>query len=143
MMKKIVLSLIAACAALSLFADDGEPAASDKAAKRAARKEAVKEHIQAHFKPYGFIRTYGFYDTRANKCGSEDMFYFMPLDKEIVNGTDINAIGKFGYQAISTRLGLDIKGYKFGNTNIEAKIEADFYCLNSGGNIGTFRMRQA
>ncbi|MBR6055345.1 MAG: hypothetical protein IKP46_08430 [Bacteroidales bacterium] len=116
---------------------------TDKAAKKAARKEAVKEHLEAHFKPYGFIRSYAFYDSRNNKCGSEDMFYFMPLDREMVNGADINAVGKFGFQAISTRLGLDIKGYKIGNTNIEAKIEADFYCLNSSGNIGTFRMRQA
>ena len=116
---------------------------TDKAAKKAARKEAFKEHLEAHFKPYGFIRSYAFYDSRNNKCGSEDMFYFMPLDREMVNGADINAVGKFGFQAISTRLGLDIKGYKIGNTNIEAKIEADFYCLNSSGNIGTFRMRQA
>ena len=110
---------------------------------KAARKQAVKEEIKAHFKPYGFIRTYGFYNTRATKSLSEDLFYFIPLDKEMQNDHDLNAVGNFGFQAITTRLGLDIKDYKFGNTAIEAKIEADFYCLNSNGNIGTLRMRQA
>ena len=116
---------------------------SDKAARKAARKEAVKEEIKAHFKPYGFIRTYGFYNTRATKSLTEDLFFFIPLDKNSVDDVDVNAVGNFGYQAITTRIGLDIKDYKFGNTAIEAKIEADFYCLNSGGNIGTLRMRQA
>ena len=143
MIKKFVLSLIAAAATLSLFAANDETTASDKAAKRAARKEAVKEHLEAHFKPYGFIRSFAFYDTRATKSLTEDLFFFMPVDAELVNGTDVNSVGKFGFQAITTRLGLDIKGYKFGNTNIEAKIEADFYCLNSGGNVATLRMRQA
>lgn len=118
-----------------------EPA--DKAARKAARKEAVKEELKAHFKPYGFIRTYGFYDTRATKSLTEDLFFFIPLDRSLVNGTDVNAVGNFGYQALTTRLGLDIKDYKFGGTAIEAKIEADFYCLNSGGNVATLRMRQA
>lgn len=141
MTKKLVLSLIASIAVLSAFAQEAAP--TDKAAKKAARKEAVKEHLEAHFKPYGFIRTYAFYDTRATKSLTEDLFFFMPLDADKVDGTDINSVGKFGFQALTTRFGLDIKGYKFGNTNIEAKIEADFYCLNSGGNVATFRMRQA
>lgn len=141
MTKKLVLSLIASIAVLSAFAQEAAP--TDKAAKKAARKEAVKEHLEAHFKPYGFIRSFAFYDTRATKSLTEDIFFFMPLDVENVNGTDIGKVGRFGYQAISTRLGLDIKGYKFGNTNIEGKIEADFYCLNSGGNVATLRMRQA
>ena len=109
----------------------------------AGNGEQIKEEIKMHFKPYGFIRTYGFYDTRATKALSEDLFFFIPLDTKMVDGTDVNAVGNFGYQAISTRLGLDIKDYKVGNTNIEGKIEADFYCLNSGGNVGTLRMRQA
>lgn len=118
-----------------------EPA--DKAARKEARKAAVKEELKAHFKPYGFIRTYGFYDSHATKALTEDLFLFIPLDRNLVNDTDVNAVGNFGYQAITTRLGLDIKGYKFGHTGIEGKIEADFYCLNSGNNVATLRMRQA
>ena len=97
----------------------------------------------SHFKAYGFIRNYAFVDTRATKSLSEDMFFFVPLDKNEVNGQDINAVSSFNYQAITTRLGLDVLGYQFGDTKVNGKIEADFYCLNSGGNTGTLRMRQA
>ena len=103
----------------------------------------VKEEVKAHLKPYGFIRSYAFYDTRATKSLTEDLFFFIPLDRQMAGEADHNAVGNFGYQAITTRLGLDIKEYRFGNTGIEGKIEADFYCLNSGGNVATLRMRQA
>ena len=106
-------------------------------------QEAQQEAPKQHFKPYGFIRSYAAYDTRATKSLSEDLFFFVPLDEYKVDDVDVNAHGVFNYQAITTRLGLDIKGYKVGNTGIEGKIEADFYCLSSGGNIGTLRMRQA
>ena len=103
----------------------------------------AQEAPKQHFKPYGFIRSYVTYDTRSTKSLSEDLFFFVPLDKNMENGVDLNSTGIFNYQAISTRLGLDILGYKVGNTGIEGKIEADFYCLSSGGNIGTLRLRQA
>lgn len=101
------------------------------------------QETASHFKPYGFIRNYAFFDSRATKSLTEDMFFFIPLDKNEVNGNDVNAVSSFNYQAITTRLGLDVLGYQFGGTKITGKIEADFYCLNSGGNTGTLRMRQA
>ena len=103
----------------------------------------AQETTSPKFKPYGFIRNYAFVDTRATKSLAEDIFFFIPLDEKIVNGQDVNAVSSFNFQAISTRLGLDISGYQVGNTKIGGKIEADFYCLNSGGNTGTLRMRQA
>jgi hypothetical protein len=120
-MKKIVLLLAAACTFVLASAED-------------------KPY---HFKPYGFIRNYAFFDTRATKSLAEDVFFFVPLDKKMVNGNDVNAVSSFNYQAITTRLGLDILGYQVGSTKINGKIEADFYCLNSNGNTGTLRMRQA
>ena len=137
-MKKITMMLALAVALMGATIANAQ-----EATDKAARKAAVKEEIKAHFKPYGFIRTYGFYDSHATKALTEDLFLFIPLDRNLVNDTDVNAVGNFGYQAITTRLGLDIKGYKFGHTGIEGKIEADFYCLNSGGNVATLRMRQA
>lgn len=101
------------------------------------------QETASHFKVYGFVRNYAFVDSRATKSLSEDMFFFVPLDKNEVNGQDINAVSSFNYQAITTRLGLDVLGYQFGGTKVNGKIEADFYCLNSGGNTGTLRMRQA
>ena len=120
-MKKTVLLLAAACTFVLASAED-------------------KPY---HFKPYGFIRNYAFFDTRATKSLAEDVFFFVPLDKKMVNGNDVNAVSSFNYQAITTRLGLDILGYQVGSTKINGKIEADFYCLNSNGNTGTLRMRQA
>ena len=139
MMKKIVLCLIAACAALSLFAADGESARLSKQ----ERKERFKDHLEMHFKPYGFIRSYIFVDTRATKSLSEDMFFFLPLDQKMVNDQDINAVTSWNFQAITTRLGLDIKDYQVGCTSIEGKIEGDFYFLAKEGAAASFRMRQA
>ena len=101
------------------------------------------QETASHFKIYGFIRNYAFVDSRATKSLTEDMFFFVPLDKNEVNGQDVNAYSSFNFQAITTRIGLDVLGYQFGGTKINGKIEADFYCLNSGGNTGTLRMRQA
>lgn len=95
-------------------------------------------------KPYGFVRSFAFFDSRATKSLAEDMFFFIPLDEDIApNGNDRNAVSSYNFQAISTRLGVDLTGYQVGNTRINGKIEGDFYCLNSSGNTGTFRMRQA
>ena len=101
------------------------------------------QETASHLKAYGFIRNYAFVDSRATKSLSEDMFFFLPLDEKIVNGQDVNAVPSFNYQAITTRLGLDLVGYQFGGTKINGKIEADFYCMNSSGNTGILRMRQA
>jgi len=95
------------------------------------------------FKPYGFVRNYVIVDSRATKSLSEDLYFFLPLEENLVNGTDVNKVSSFNFQAITTRLGVDFSGYKIGGTEIKGKIEADFYCMNSGGNVGTFRMRQA
>ena len=94
-------------------------------------------------KPYGFIRSFAFYDSRVSKALTEDIFYFIPLDEKKVAGNDLNAVGKFNFQALTTRLGLDFTGFRFGNTQVSGKIETDFYCLNSSGNTATLRMRQA
>ena len=94
-------------------------------------------------KPYGFIRSYAHYDSRATKSLAEDTFFFIPMDEYIVGGNDLNAVGSYNYQGITTRLGVDLANYQVGDTKIAGKIESDFYCLNSGGNTGTLRMRQA
>lgn len=106
---------------------------------------AAQTEVKAHFKPYGFIRNYAIVDSRKSKSLTEEIFYLYPLDVDYATDgtTDKNAVPDFKYQALTTRLGLDILGYQFGKTRIEGKIEADFYCLNSGGNTPTLRMRQA
>lgn len=104
---------------------------------------AIAQDSPATLKPYGFIRNFAIYDTRETKSGTENLFLYVPLDEKIINGNDINAVGNFNFQALTTRIGLDLKGYKIGKTGIDGKIEADFYCLNSGKNIAIMRLRQA
>lgn len=106
---------------------------------------AAQHEVKAHFKPYGFIRNYAIFDSRKSQSLTEEIFYLYPMDVDYAEDgkTDKNAVPTFKYQALTTRLGLNIVGYEFGRTKMEGKIEADFYCLNSGGNVPTFRMRQA
>lgn len=111
-----------------------------------AHSATAQNEVKAHFKPYGFVRNYALFDTRKSAALTEEIFYLYPLDVDYANGEgtqDKNAVPSFKYQALTTRLGLNIVGYEFGKTHIEGKIEADFYCLNSGGNVPTLRMRQA
>ena len=101
-------------------------------------QDEVKDY---HFKPYGFIRNYAFFDSRATKSLTEDMFFFLPLDENVVGGNDVNAVSSYNFQAITTRLGLDVLGYEINGVKMGGKIEGDFYCLS--GTVGVFRMRQA
>ena len=40
----------------------------------------VLVNLTNHIKPYGFFRTSAIFDSRDSKAGSEDLFYFLPLD---------------------------------------------------------------
>lgn len=104
--------------------------------------ERNPEEHPAHLKFYGFIRNYMAFDTRDNKAGTKDLFFYLPKDEEInAQGDDANANPSFRFLALTTRLGLDVQGYQFGRTKMGAKIETDFYCMN--GNVAVLRMRQA
>ena len=79
------------------------------------------------FKPYGFIRNYYAFDTRESIGLTEDFFYYVPKDENIVNGVDLNAKPAFRFAALTSRLGLDILGYEYDGLKIGARIEPDFY----------------
>lgn len=100
---------------------------------------------KTEFKFYGFVRNYFAFDTREGAAGTEDLYYYVPLDKNIsAEGVDLNANPSFRFAALTTRLGVDIKspeisGYRFG-----AKIETDFYAgLNGSTGTAQLRLRQA
>lgn len=96
-----------------------------------------------HFTPYGFFRTLAIFDSRENRAGSEDLFYYLPLDKAVsaTSGKDLNANPSLKMYAITTRMGFNMSGYQFGSTKVSGKIEADFYLMN--GSTASLRMRQA
>ena len=110
-----------------LFAVLCTPAMAQETAKQ-AKKEAVKSHLKQHFKPYGFIRNYFTYDSRESWSGTADLYNYQPKDQKLNDyGDDLNAESTFRFLSLTTRVGLNIVGYKWRNTEFSGKIEADFY----------------
>ena len=104
-------------------------------------QDAPVEEKPSHFKLYGFVRNYLAADSRAVKAGTEDLYFYMPQDKEMSKGFDSNGEFNWRFVSLTTRLGLDVSGYKWGKMGIGAKVEADFYYLS--GSVPTLRLRQA
>jgi hypothetical protein len=115
------------------------------------KKENVKDNISNHFKPYGFIRNYFSVDTRENVAGTGDLFNYLPKDNlwnqteaeaaaSGVQREDLNAQTTMRFLSLTTRLGLDIKDYRWKKTSFGGKIEADFYA-GLTGSTGTAQMR--
>ena len=148
----MILLLLCALTVTSVFALEGDV--------KAAKKEAVKSHLKQHFKPYGFIRNYFVFDSRESMSGTGDLYNYQPYD-EAWNQTeaeaaasglpreDLNARSTFRFLSLTTRVGLDIVGYKWRNTEFGGKIEADFYAGLSTkvshpvSGVAQFRLRQA
>ena len=145
------------CALAALFL---VPAQAQESKKE--KKEAVKSHLKQHFKPYGFVRNYFTFDSRESYSGTGDMYNYQPKDEnwnqaegnELITGVqreDLNAVSTFRFLSLTTRLGLNITGYKWRGTEFGGKIEADFYAGLSTKGLGThslsgvaqFRLRQA
>ncbi len=99
------------------------------------------EQKPAHFKFYGFIRNYLVADSRAVNAGTEDLYFYMPKDVSMKDGYDQNAGFNWRFLSLTTRLGLDISGYKWGTMGVSGKVEADFYTLS--GSTPVLRLRQA
>ena len=93
---------------------------------------------------YGFVRNYYTYDSRLSKSGTAELYNYLPLDWKLSEGTDLNAIPTMKWASLTSRLGLDVKGYEYQGFKFSAKIEADFYSGLSGvTGTATFRLRQA
>lgn len=122
MKRNIVILVLCSLILVPAFAQD-----SVKVAKE-TKKAAVKSHLKQHFKPYGFIRNYFTYDSRESWSGTADMYNYQPKDQKLNDyGDDLNAESTFRFLSLTTRVGLNIVGYKWRNTEFSGKIEADFY----------------
>ena len=99
------------------------------AAASAFATEGAENASKNHFKLYGFIRNYFIYDSRESVSGTGDLFYYLPKDVKMNEaGTqDMNAAPSFRFLALTSRLGMDVSGYKVGNAHLGAKFEGDFY----------------
>lgn len=115
----------------------------------------VKEHLQNHFKVYGFIRNYFAYDSREGVAGTGDLFYWAPKDNAWnytpeqaaalnTERQDLNARSQFRFLSLTSRVGLDVSGYKVQGMEFGAKVEADFYAgLTGSTGTAQLRLRQA
>lgn len=93
----------------------------------------AQEPGKTQFNWYGFIRNYFTYDTHESSAGTEDLYYYMPVDSDNP--------GTANFVALTSRIGLDVKGYEVEGYKVGAKMEADFYCKS--GTTAIMRMRQA
>ena len=104
----------------------------------------AQDNATVQFKPYGFIRNYFAADSRESVYGVDDLFYYVPKDRNIVGGEDLNAQSTYVYGNLTSRLGLDIVGYQVNGWDVSARFEADFGAGLSGvTGTATFRLRQA
>ena len=124
---------------------------------KVAKKAAVKSHLKQHFKPYGFIRNYFTYDSRECIAGTGDLYFYMPKDESWNKTTDpalredLNNVSNFRFLSLTTRVGLNIVGYQWRNTEFSGKIEADFFAgiskvgdgVHAVSGTAQFRLRQA
>ena len=101
----------------------------------------AQEETPSKFKLYGFIRNYLTADSRAVSAGTEDLYFYMPKAVDMKDGFDANAGFNWRFVSLTTRLGLDVSGYKWGTMGISGKVEADFY--NLSGSVPILRLRQA
>jgi len=143
-MKRLIIIALSGLFFVSVFAQE-----VNKEAQKAEKKEAVKSHLKQHFKPYGFIRNYFTYDSRECIAGTGDLYFYMPKD-ESWNKTndpalreDLNAISSFRFLSLTTRVGLNITGYKWRNTEFSGKIEADFFAGISATTPSTVKQTHA
>ena len=106
----------------------------------------AQEETPSKFKLYGFIRNYLIVDTREVNAGTNDLYFYMPKDKNMQGNVDMNEGINWRYLSLTTRLGLDVSGYKFGSMNVSGKVEADFYSLSgtsASAIVPQLRLRQA
>ena len=107
----------------------------------AASAQFVREEISSHVKPYGFIRNYMAFDTREVSAGTQDLYFYMPKDRSLEGGVDLNANPSFRMLSLTTRLGLNVTGYRIGELQVSGNVEGDFYCMS--GSAAVLRLRHA
>ena len=112
----------------------------------------VAQELRNHFQFYGFVRNFFAFDTRESVAGTGDLFYYLPKDINMNEdgSEDLNASPSFRFMALTTRLGVDVTGYRIGRTKFGAKVETDFYAGLTSSSASTkingtaqLRLRQA
>jgi hypothetical protein len=91
---------------------------------------------------YGFIRTDYIWDTRKSAQVREDNLNLYPLDEALdVNGDDINKAAQSNFLAVTSRLGVKVKGPNVWGAKTTGVLEGDFFGNFEGSSIGLLRLR--
>ena len=139
-MKKTTIALLCAFAVAQVTVNGAY------AQERQQTKGAVARELENHFQFYGFIRNFFAFDTRESVAGTGDLFYYLPKDVNMNEdgSQDLNEQTSFRFLALTTRLGVDISGYRIGRTSFGGKVETDFYAgLTGSSGTAQLRLRQA
>ncbi len=105
-----------------------------------AQSHLVK--LTNHLEPYGFFRTSAAFDAREVKADTEDLFYYLPYDSEFnKNGYDIWYNPSLTVSALTTRLGFNLTGLRYGVLNVTGKLETDFHIVGKGA--ASLHLREA
>lgn len=105
-----------------------------------AQSHLVK--LTNHLEPYGFFRASAIFDARDSKADAEDLFYYLPYDKDInLEGKDTRYNPSLKMSAVTTRVGFNLTGFQYGSFNVTGRLEADFYLMN--GTSASLRLREA
>lgn len=92
---------------------------------------------------YGFIRTDYIWDTRKSAQVREYNLNLYPLDEVLdANGDDLNGVGASNFLAITSRLGVKVKGPNVWGAKMNGTLEGDFFG-NTESSIGLLRLRHA
>ena len=90
----------------------------------------------------GFITTDYIWDTRKSAQVREDNLNLYPLDEALdVNGDDINKADQSNFLAVTSRLGVKVKGPNVWGAKTTGVLEGDFFGNFEGSSIGLFRLR--
>lgn len=92
---------------------------------------------------YGFVRSDYIFDSRKSAMAREDQLNLYPLDVvKDANGKDVNTVAQSNFLAVTSRIGVKVKGPDVWGAKISGTIESDFYATIEA-NIGSLRLRHA
>ncbi|WP_434978212.1 hypothetical protein [Daejeonia sp. YH14] len=150
-MKKLPV-LLGIIALMNTKVNAQETPSNEELLKRIEALEAEnKKATEWGATPYGWVRTDYIFDSRQSAYVREYNLNLYPLDKKPgTDGKDINASGASNFLAITSRVGMKLRGPNVWGATISGVIEGDFFGnteINKSsagtGSMGLFRLRHA
>jgi hypothetical protein len=142
-MKKTYVILLVGIASIKGYSQTTTPTTTPVVTPTAPTVQAKEWDVSL----YGFIRTDYIWDTRKCAQVREEQLNLYPLDVVLdANGKDINAVGQSNFLAITSRLGVKVKGPDVWGAKMSGTLEGDFFGNSetaTTSTIGLFRLRHA